>query len=525
MSEVPALPRIDAFVDHYARLFPDRQAATDEAGSITYGALAVLVDTLAAEFAALGVRAGDRVVQLATPGLGFYAAFLATLRCGGIWTGLNPRHTDAELDHVVDTLAPRLVLVAAEMQQARSAWLRDAWRRLGSIAAIRFVVAGADRMRLAASSVFGDRRGAPSSGELDHDAALIVFTSGTTGTPKGAVIGHRALVATSRIQARQWDVGELRVLNNLPVNHIGCVGDITCWALVAGGTIAFAASFEAAAIPARIERDRLTVWAQVPTMFVRTMAQEGFDRRRLRSLKLIVWGGAAAPRELVTELLALGCRVATSYGQTETVGSVAFTPADATPDLLATTVGRAVPPYRIRVHAPEAGTPGEIELWNPHRMLFYWNDPDSTRAIDAGDGWMRTGDVGFVLPDDSLVLAGRSGDVFKSGGYNLYPAEIERALGAQEAIAQVAVVGIPDPLYGTVAIGFCVLHRGCAADEGAVLGAARARLANYKVPKRIFFLDVLPVLPIGKIDKVELRAEAIRRCAASSGEAAPVRGR
>lgn len=512
------MDRLHDYVHHWARIQPQADAAIDPTRRLTYAALADAIDACAAGMIAAGVERGDRVATLATPGLDFLVGFLATAAIGGIWVGLNPRYADPELDAVIARVEPRLVFTASTIEVRR---YRDWAAALpASIQVVdldgqsahpdrlkpfpAFVAAGESTPRARLQQRYGET--------LSTDHCLIVFTSGSTGVPKGATISHAALVGASKVQLRIWHAEPLRVLNNLPINHIGCVGDLSCYTLVGGGTVIFTPRFDPAASLAAIRRERVTVWGQVPTMFQLTLDAPGFDPAQLASLQLAFWGGAHATPELVARLRGLAPRIATSYGQTETVGSVTFTTLQATPAALGTTVGRVVPPYRLRIvdadgQTVNKGEAGEIQVHTPFGMTGYWNDPSATAKVSTADGWQRTGDIGAFTPDGDLMLLGRVHDVFKSGGYNIYPPEIEAALGAHPAVSQASVVGAPDPLYGSVAVAF-VVAMASPPSEDALREHLRGRLANYKIPKRFVFVDALPRLAVGKVDKQALRAQA-----------------
>lgn len=499
--------RLGDWLAHWARVTPAAEAVVSREGRLSWSGLEAAVRACARAMMAAGVERGDRVAVLAPPGPEFLTTFLAAAAIGSIWVGLNPRYAEAELNATVARLRPRLVLASPAIEgRSYLGWLAalpdttaavsldeaPAGSRTGSHAA--FLAGG--------EAVAPDRLAERCEGTRAEDPCLIVFTSGSTGTPKGAMISQAALVGTSRVQLSVWPAAPLRVLNNLPINHIGCVGDLSCYALVGGGTLVFSPRFDPAQSLALIEAEGVTVWGQVPTMFQLTLDAPGFEAARLRSLQLVFWGGAPASSHLVERLQAICPRVATSYGQTETVGSVAFTPPGASAGLLAASVGRAVPPYAIRIAAP-AGEGGEVEVRTPFGMLGYWEDPAASAAAVSVDGWRRTGDVGVLSPDGDLALRGRVHDIFKSGGYNIYPPEIEAALESHPRILQAAVIGAPDPLYGMAALAFVVAD-GAAPSADDLRLHLRARLANYKVPKRFVVVEALPRLPVGKIDKQAL---------------------
>lgn len=516
-SMTPEFPRLGDYVDWYAQTTP-RMLAIAGQERLTYLELQKQVRACAHSLAACGVGPGDRVAMLSTPGGAFLVSFLASASLGAIWVGLNPRHTAAELDAAVTVLTPR-VIFAREAIESRNydSWVAALPRSIttvlladGSAAALaHFAEWKHDATKVAGAMAFHASADAP---------ALIVFTSGSSGQPKGALISQRSLIGASRVQLAQWPVGPLRVLNNLPINHIGCVGDLCCYALVGGGTNVFCERFDPAESIALCERERVTLLGQVPTQFILTLNSPHFRAEALASLQLVIWGGAQASAELVAALRDLGKPVATSYGQTESVGSVTFTPPDATLEELAKTVGCPVAPYEVRI-VEESGSvaatsqPGEVQIRSPFCMNGYWQDPEATERAFTRDGWLRTGDVGALTESGMLRLIGRTTEAFKSGGYNIYPAEIERAIMAHAAVADAAVVALTDPLFGMIGAALVQQRPGQELTAPALRAHLADRLANYKIPKRIRIAAELPKLPVGKIDKA-----AVREILAQAGE-------
>jgi acyl-CoA synthetase (AMP-forming)/AMP-acid ligase II len=499
----------------HARRAPQAEAAAAPERNLTYAELKNEIDACASALISVGVHAGDRVSTLAQPGLDFLVTFLASAAVGAVWTGLNPRYAEPELDGIVARMEPRLVFAAPRIDDRDyGGWM--------SVLSESVTVVSLDGPTPKGARTFADfiaagREDGPGALEARLAAVdggspcLMVFTSGSTGAPKGVMISQSALIGSSLVQLREWPVSPLRVLNNLPINHIGCVGDLSCYALVGGGALIFCPRFEPHVIADVIAAEQVTVWGQVPTMFQLSLDDPQFDPAQLHALQLIFWGGAHASPALTARLRALAPRLATSYGQTETVGSVTFaTQGGGRSDAL-DTVGRPVDPYAVRV-VDANGRPtlaeGEIEVRSPFAMSGYWRDPQATAAAVSADGWRRTGDIGVFTGGGELRLIGRVHDVFKSGGYNVYPKEIEDVLMAFDPVSEAAVVGVPDALYGTVAVAFVRLSR----DVGpATLRThLREKLANYKVPKRIVILKEMPRLPVGKIDKKALQALAVR---------------
>lgn len=507
----PEIPRrtLRDWVDHWTRERPTSLAVVDGSVRLTWAELAATVARWSAALMQAGVVPGDRIAMLAAPGVPFLSSFLATAAIGGIWVGLNPRYTPSELDRLVETVSPRFVFVDVSIAGSGIVhWMQGTSPATTVIAFGGRAVPGCEGLDsfLSCAERVPEATVEARCVSVDpRDPCLLVFTSGSTGMPKGALISQWSLTGASEVQVREWGRDPLRVLDNLPINHIGCVGDLGAFTIVGGGTLVFMPRFDPAAMLDIIEGERITVLGQVPSMFTMLLDHPAFDAAKLASLKLIFWGGAHASGALVKRLRALAPSLATSYGQTETVGSVTFTPVDASESELAQTVGRPVPPYLVRVRSLDSGSGdiGEVEILSPFRFNGYWGDAEATaKAVDR-DGWLRTGDLGTLDGSGALRLTGRVHRVFKSGGYNVSPTEIEAALLDLPEVVDTCVVGVEDPLWGHVPVAFLVTST---ADRDAepFIARLRDRLANYKVPKRLVFLDALPRLPIGKVDVKEL---------------------
>lgn len=514
--------RITDYLPRWAAAAPDREAAVLDDTRITFAELDRRVDRLARALLAAGVRRGDRVATLCTPHPDFYVAFLASASIGAMWLGLNPRYTLDELRYVVNDAMPSLLLARTRIgdrdYRDDLAELRRGCATLRTLVVLTGDPAPDGAIDQSAFEALGETVSADDLARAralvdPGDAAMMVYTSGTTGRPKGAMLPHRGLVKCSEIQSHVWTAEPLRILNNFPINHVGCVGDICCFALVAGGTIVFMEQFEPDRIFATIERERITAYGQIPAMFSMTLAGARAGGRAgstvdLSSVQIIIWSGAAASRDLILELREICPRMSSSYGLTESVGSMTYVSNTDDLEILADTIGWPHPAYEFRLASPEGvpapvGEPGEIQVRGDFITLGYWNRPEATReAIDA-EGWLHTGDLAVARPDGAIRLIGRLKEMFKSGGYNVYPREIEIALEAHPAVRLAAVIGVPDPVYAEVGHAF-VMAEGV--SEAELRDHCRGRLANYKVPKRFTIAADLPLLPIGKIDKRALRA-------------------
>jgi acyl-CoA synthetase (AMP-forming)/AMP-acid ligase II len=249
-------------------------------------------------------------------------------------------------------------------------------------------------------------------------------------------------------------------------------------------------------------RRRVTIWGSVPSAFQLQTELDGFDEFDLRAVQLIAWGGAAMPEPLIGRMLRICRRLCTNYGMTESCGTITTVEPTDDLDILAHSVGHPIPAAEVRLSGTDAaaGEPArELQVRSRCNFLGYWRNPEATAAAFTPDGFFRTGDLAILRPDGRYRLAGRLTDMYKSGGFNVYPREIELVLEEHPAITLAAVVPTPDPLWQEVGVAFVVTMTPV---TGAQLDAyCRTQLASYKIPKRIVIESALPLLPIGKVDK------------------------
>ncbi len=527
MNRTPALLRLGDYPAHWARATPDAEAIVDGDRRLSYAEFEAQIAAVARALLVAGVKRGDRVAMLATACLEHLVHYLAAARIGATWLGLNPRYRLDEFRHVLSDARPSLVVAMLEIEgrsylEELNVLGADVLAG-GSVVALRgsapgfidwddFVASGAG----ASVAMYAEA----AAGVLPDDPALIVYTSGSTGKPKGALLSHRAIVTSARIQCEHWWAQPFRILNNAPINHIGGAIQITCHALVAGGTNVLMDRFDPAALPGVIQRERVTVIHQVATMYQILLDKVRPAPAAFASLQLMIWSGSAAPRGLIARLRAYCPNLFTSYGMTETGGEVLYMPAGADDDTLALCVGLPDAHIPLRLgHVDGSGaTPepsGEIQIQGPTVMSGYLGLPEATAAAYTADGWLRTGDIGERQPDGYYRITGRLREMFKSGGYNIYPREIELVLEKHPGVEMAAVVSLPDPVYNEIGHAWVLVRAGDprapSAEELLVL--CREHLANYKVPKLIHVRENLPMLPIHKLDKVALRQWSLENLA------------
>jgi acyl-CoA synthetase (AMP-forming)/AMP-acid ligase II len=514
----PHLPRISEYVFHHAARQPDGEALVWDDIRIGYGEFAERVKVLSRALLSAGIRRGDRIAMLGMPRPEYMVVMMATADIGAIWMGMHPRYRLPEFRHVVGLAEPKLIFAYPRIDGRE--YSEELLALSGEFDCVRETVLfdtedstlGTPYDQFLANHPAvpeADWQAARDAVEPD-DPAVIIFTSGTTGRPKGSMNSHFALIHCAHVERRHWPCDPMRVLQNMPINHIANIGMMSAVCLVAGGTQVFQPRFDAAELLRIIQRERITFWLQSPVQFHLAASVADFDQADLSSLSWMIWGGGPMPQHLVERLLSRGCRLATAYGMTELTAYATYSDQDADAEALAGSIGRPEPAYDVRLMTDDGrvagvGERGEIQARGRWIMRGYFNQPDATAEAFTADGWFRTGDVAELRSDGNWRLVGRTKEMYKSGGFNIYPREIEICLEEHPAVALTAVLGVPDPLYGEVGHAFVQSVAEAVPEAEALDAWCRERLANYKIPKTFEIMDPLPTLPIGKIDKQSLR--------------------
>jgi len=507
MSTIPGMLR------SAAGRFGDREAVVDGGVRLTYAELDAAADEAAAAFAAGGVQPGDRVGIWAPNSAAWVVASFGIYRAGGVLVPLNTRYKADEAAHVLRTSGARVVCTVTDFLGSDY---------LAMLAGVdlreRIILSGpAPEGTVSWKGWLARGGGAPPPDVVigADETSDIIFTSGTTGAPKGAMLGHSASVRTyaawsELVGLREGD----RYVVVYPFFHTAGLksGILAC--VLTGATIYPFPVFDVPAVMALVARERITMLPGPPTVFQSILEHPDLASFDLSSLRLSVTGAAVVPVSVVRRMrdeLRFET-VVTGYGLTETTGTVSMCRHDDPPDVIATTVGRPLPGVSVRVVDDaggdvEAGQPGELWVQGFNVMKGYFNDPvASAETVDA-DGWLRTGDIGFVDGDGNIHITDRKKDMYIVGGFNAYPAEIEAALLAYPGVAQVAVVGMADERLGEVGAAFVVPQAGHGVEPAAVIEWCAERMANFKVPRRVIVVDALPLNPTGKVMKFVLREQ------------------
>ncbi|MFC9278148.1 FadD3 family acyl-CoA ligase [Streptomyces collinus] len=529
MSDWDTIPGL---VRWSAGRYADTEAVVEGRTRITYADLGARVERAAAATLASGVRTGDRVAVWAPNCLDWIVAALGAVSAGAVLVPLNTRFKGAEAVDVLRRSGARLLFVTgtflgtsyvASLRRAAGATGGDG-RPLPGLPALEHVVVLSDdaprsfltwKDFLAAGEGTGaDEVRARAAGLTGDSLSDIVFTSGTTGRPKGVMTTHRQTLRAYEIWAALAGLraGDRYLIVNPFFHTFGYkAGVIAC--LMRGATMIPQPVFDVDTALANIAAERVSVLPGPPTLHQSLLDHPARDAHDLSALRLVVTGAAVVPLRLVERLRGeLGVdTVLTAYGLSEASGIVTMCRRGDDPSVIAATSGRAIPGTEVKVvdagGAPvPPGSPGEVLVRGFNVMRGYFEDPAATREAVSPDGWLRTGDVGVLDTAGNLRITDRLKDMFIVGGFNAYPAEIEQLLGAHPEVAEVAVVGVPDARLGEVGAAYVVRRPGAVLTADDLIAWSRREMANYKVPRTVRFVRALPRNASGKVVKGELRA-------------------
>jgi acyl-CoA synthetase (AMP-forming)/AMP-acid ligase II len=489
-------------MDAAVAAFGDREAYVDGGQRVTFGEWLARADLLAAEFTRRGVSRGDVVALMLPPSVDYAVCYAAAVKAGAITTGLNTRVGRREVDAILGQCSPALVV-------------RDSSLGLPDVPAGTPVL---DRTELAAicGETAGSAAGVAAARETlaavtaecgPADIVTIMWTSGTTGLPKGACFDHANLRAISAAAGAMCAPGDRR-LGALPFAHAGYMGRL--WDQIEKGITLVICSpgLPPADMLRLVAAERITVFGAVPTQWERLLRQPDVDDVDLSPVRVGTSASAPIRPEVVKEIAArLGFPLIVRYAMTESPTITGTEPTDP-PDVQFRTVGRPQRGMEVAVSAP-TGEVGQIRIRGGCVMRGYWHAPELTRQAFDEEGWLVSGDLGYLREDGNLSIVGRGTDMYIRGGYNIYPAEVEAVLALHPKVASVSVVGSPAPRIGEIGVAFVV-----PADQEKpptleeLRDIVRSELADYKAPDRLEIVDQLPVNAMMKIDKNTLRALA-----------------
>ncbi len=505
-----AIQTLAGMVRYHAQRRPDGLAFIHEDRTANWAGFDRSTDLVAQGLLGAGLSRGDRIAYIGKGSDSYFELLFGAAKAGVIMVPVQWRLAPAEMATILCDARPLLLFVADDFA-AQAAFLDEALGGEGTTITI-------DRAGFVAW------RDAAPDHDLSHDVDpdnvfLILYTSGTTGVPKGVMHSHRALLGGRRAlyaASFDWNLWSDTDVNlvSMPIGHIGGTGAAINAAFNGAASLVHA-QFEASAVLDALHRYNITKLFLVPSAIQLLLREPGVRDADYSRLKTMFYGSSPIALDVLREAVEVfGCGFCQNYGMTETAGTIVYLPpADHDPQGNRRMRGAGIPfpGTTIRIVDPEtrgernAGETGEVEIRTIQQMTGYWNKPEETARVLPGDGWLRTGDAGFLDEDGYLYIHDRIKDMIVSGAENIYPTEVENALFGHPAVADVAVIGVPDAKWGEAVKACVVLRPGENASEAELIAFARSRIAGFKLPKSIDFMAELPRNPSGKVLKRALR--------------------
>jgi long-chain acyl-CoA synthetase len=488
-----------------ARRFGAKQALSSPDGNLSFAELDRLSAQLAQGFLRAGIRPGDRVTLCGPNSWRWVVAYYAVARAGAVVNPVNVMLTQPELEYIVENCGARALISTAEKILA--------WSGRPHAHSPLLAVLDGDGCAAAPSIdlLFARTAGTAADAEVaSSDLSTICYTSGTTGRPKGAMLSHAAVVTNSAMTAQMHGRSAYdTTLTALPLSHV--YGNVVMnGSMLTGGLLVLQPKFEVEPFLGALQRERATVIDGVPTMYLYLLAHPALNATDASSLRSAFVGGQSMPEAKMLEVEErLGCPLIELWGMTEIAGLGTTHPHLG--ERVHGSIGIALPYSALRVAkldniADDAadGDIGELMIRGATVMSGYYENPEATRETIEPDGWLHTGDLARRDAHGRFYVVDRKKDMILTGGYNVYPAELERVIAAHPAVAMVAVGRLPEEMKGEIAKAYVVLRPGAAATEAEILAHCRESLAAYKIPRLVQFVPDLPKTSTGKILRREL---------------------
>jgi len=514
------------YVEKWAEEEPDREAIVFNDERLLWSDFKREMDQAARAYLDIGIEQGDRVAFLSMARTEFLTTYMAAGKVGAIWLGLNPKFSLDELRYQIGDSRPKvLITLRRHLDRDLADDIRTLAKEFSFIKKILVIgepfegtegfgdFVKRDRGRL--QSALDERAGTVK----DNDEALLLYTSGSTGKPKGVVHTHKSIVDNIRIEVEKFHFhSRSRLLLHFPINHVAADTELGFASVLSGACLVCMDRFDPVETLRMVSREKLTCLAQLPTMFLIEMQLPLFRETDWSNVEAFAWAGSKAPDIMVRTLHEIarktGALLVTGYGSTEVCGFVTYTEREDSDslDVLVQTAGKAADPFLLKIvdedrkEVPD-GTVGEIAVAGALLFSRYLNKPGETSAVLDAEGWYYTGDLAYKDARGYIVISGRKSEMFKTGGENVFPREIEDVLESHAGVVLAAVIGVPDDIYSEVGWAFVMKKADREVAEEELREYCRERLANFKIPKKFVIRPILPLLPTGKVNKVALKEE------------------
>ena len=497
-------------LEHAAKVFGEKEAVFDLNNRITFSQMKANVDKLAAALVRRGIKKTDRIAVSVPNWYETIVIFFAAAKIGAVLVPFNPKYKAHEVSHILRNSEPKALIATEEFE--RNFGFKDALYFVPEIITVRSINSNFPSYE----DLINDdplKIGQEEAIDVNNDLFCILYTSGTTGVPKGVMITHRSVVQSANVMGIELRCTENDVLIlPSPLFHIFGMAVNLFNAAFTGTRIVLLEKFNPTEILHLIEREKVTILNGVPTMFIKLLETQNFDHYDLSSLRTGVVGASPIPATKVKEVRdRMGINLCQSFGITETV-SVTLSPYDDEEKNIIETLGKPLPGVKIKIvddnRVPLApGEKGEIAIHSFGTRKGYYKLPEQTAAVLDHEGWYYTGDLGMLDDLGNLKFIGRKKEVIIRGGFNIYPQEIEAVLSRHPKVVESAVIGLPHETLGEIACAVIQLKDGKEGTEEEMKNYLKEQMATYKVPEKVLFTDKFPVTASGKIQKMRLREE------------------
>ena len=499
-------------VETHAKTRPDHIAYVFMGKETTYKELNEDINRVANSFLSLGLHQGDKIATILPQSPAFMNIYMAAAAIGLVLVPLDPRFTSAEMADLCERTHPRLLVSLAFPDTIKRA-AEDLVRKVHfDYVYSYFGMLDYNACKPYEELLQGSSESVPEDAHPSPDAPLVViFTSGSTGVPKGAVINHKNSFAIVKASVDSWGISHSdRVLVNMPTSHVAGTHDLIAIQLYAGSTGILCPKFDPKEVLEFISKYKITYFGGVPTMYRILMKNDDISHYDLSSVRIAIVSGEPSPPELIYKISTVfpNSKIVASWGMSETAGFFTFTKPDDPLEIAAETEGAPGSGFQMKVRKDDGtwAQPGEVGelLVRGDSVIAGYLDEESNRDSFT-NGWLRTGDLGYLDENNYLHFAGRSKEMYISGGYNVYPLEIESFLNACPGVNTSAVIEIPHAIFGETGVAFLVPEDGVVLDPDAIRQRINEGLADYKRPSKIIIEKDIPKTLIGKINKKELR--------------------
>jgi acyl-CoA synthetase (AMP-forming)/AMP-acid ligase II len=513
------------YVEKWAQAKPDHEAIVFGEKRLSWRQFKEEMDLAARAFIDAGVKHGECVALISMARPEFLITYMAASKIGAAWLGLTPKYTLDELRYQIGDCRPAvLITVRRYMDKDMDETIRTLCSEFEFIKKVMVIgepVEGAvgydEYVHSGRPELDGELTKRASLVKPD-DAMLILYTSGSTGKPKGVVHTHRSIIDNIRVEIDKFGMNETdRALLHFPINHVAADVEIGFACIMGGGAIVLMDKFDIGEVLRIIGQEKITMLGQVPVMYLLQFKNTAFFKTDFSSIRTFIWAGAAAPQIMMDVLGSIcsqtGAKMITGYGSTEVCGFITYTRPEDDRETQMKSAGAIAGPFELKIvdeghrELPD-GQIGEIAVRGSFLMKGYLNRPEDTAAVIDDQGWFYTGDLAYRDARGYIYITGRASEMFKTGGENVYPREIEDVLESHDNVLFAAVIAVPDDTYQEIGWAYVMPMPGRAVTEEELKELCRSRLVNFKIPKRFFIRDILPLLGSGKVDKLALKKEA-----------------